>query len=131
LQPVDIRRRIELALEFFNRAMRAEDPFFYYWTALEVLCNGKAGKIKQRLSLVYDLSIPEVDDRLGMARVAQWRHDLFHRGQRVWHSADVERYVQLLFLDLLRRELHLPSRRRASAMLQGDDYDLSALGIAP
>lgn len=40
--PRERRQRLELAIEFLDHAMREKDDFFSYWTALEVVANGKA-----------------------------------------------------------------------------------------
>jgi len=44
-------------------------------------------------------------------------------------NADVERYLQLLFLDTLRFELGLPSRGHLAAIQNSANFDLSQLGI--
>src|SRR5262249_16633513 len=59
-----------------------------------------------------------------------WRGDYVHKGKAPFLSADVERYVQLLFLDLLRHELDLPQRRYAAAMQKAVGVDLSPIGLA-
>lgn len=52
LQP-EIRSRVELSLEYFNKDLRKENSFFYYWTALAILCNGEAQKIRKRIIECY------------------------------------------------------------------------------
>ena len=127
----EIRQRINLALSFFERAIREDDQFFYYWTALELLCNGKAQRIRSRLQACYHVkSVKQVDEELGFAVVARWRHDYFHKGTSPTISADVERYLQLMFLELLRFELGLSRKGYLVGMLRSDGFDLSSIGLA-
>jgi len=122
--------RLRLAIEFLHRALRDSEPFFFYWTALEVLCNGKAQRIRSRIQGCYRLaSVGDVDRQTGFATIARWRHEFFHKGRRVTLSADVERYIQLLFLDLLRQELQLPLRGFLAAIQAASGYNLAPLGL--
>jgi hypothetical protein len=61
--------------------------------------------------------------------IAGWRHDYVHKGKRPPLSADVERYIQLLFVDLLRHELNLPPRRHLGAIQRAPGFDLTPLGL--
>jgi hypothetical protein len=128
---IEIRNRIELSLEFFERAIRADDGFFDYWTSLEILCNGKEKKIRSKMQNCYKLKDikKDVDDQSGFGVIAAWRHALVHDGVRPQVSSDAERYIQLLYLDLLRQELDLPPRNCIKAMQQAIGYDLSPLGL--
>jgi hypothetical protein len=94
LLQLETRSRIELSLEFFNKALREEDSFFYYWTAMEILCNGKAQKIRHRIKECYSFNnLKEVDEKTRFGIIAQWRHDFFHKGERPYIEKDVERYI--------------------------------------
>lgn len=129
LQP-EIRARVMLALEFFSKGLQEGNSFFNYWTALEILCNGKAQTIRERLKSCYSLkSLREVDDVTGFGHIARWRHAFFHKGIRPNLSADTERYIQLLFLDLLRQEIHLPLVGHLAGIQQAKGYNLSELGL--
>jgi hypothetical protein len=129
--PMERKQRIELALEFFDRATRSEEEFFNNWTALEILCNGKSQKIRSCLQAAYELpNVGEVDKQSGFKQIAAWRHDFFHKGVRPTISADVARYIQWMFLDLLRRELGLECRRYLGMIQSADGYDLSSIGLA-
>ena len=130
LLPVN-KRRIDLSLEFFNRALNGEEPFFNYWTALEILCKGKSQKIRMRLKECYGLdNVGDVDRFTGFGVLSNWRHEFFHKGIRRQLLADVERYIQLLFLDLLRYEIHLPKVGHIAGIQQASGYNLSELGLA-
>lgn len=126
----ELRSRIELALEFFERAIWEEDSFFFYWTALEVLCSGKAQTIRHRLGECYGTSdYSRLDVESGFGTIARWRHDLFHKGRRTTLSADVGRYMQLLFLDLLRHIIGLSPRHYVAQVQGATGYDLRPLGL--
>lgn len=122
--------RIELALRLMGTAMREDQGFFEYWTALEVVCDGKSNRIKERLGKLYGLkSHKEAAELLGLGTLVKWRGDYVHGGKAPSLTADIERYLQLLFLDLLRHELDLPTRSHAVALRQASGYDLSPLGL--
>lgn len=124
------KRRIELALLLMNEAMNKEYGFFEYWTALEIVCDGKSGKIKKQLANIYEItSHNEAAEKTGFKRLAYWRHDFIHKGIRPLISTDVERYIQLLFLDLLRNELGLPRTGNIASIQHAQGYNLSPLGL--
>jgi len=128
--PEDKKRRIELALQFMNDAMDKDSGFFEYWTALEIVCNGKSGKIKRRLADIYKItSHNDAAKKTGFKKIAEWRHDFIHKGIRPTISADVERYIQLLFLDLLRHEIGLPCEGHIVSIQQAQGYNLTPLGL--
>jgi hypothetical protein len=126
----DLRRRLLLALQLIDRAMRGDFGFLEYWTALEVVCDGGANRIKTTLSKVYRIkSHNKAAEVTRLEVIAQWRHDYVHKGVKPKMNADVERYLQLLFLDTLRFELGLPSRGHLAAIQNSANFDLSQLGI--
>lgn len=111
--------------------MRKNYGFFEYWTALEVVCDGKANRIKERLKQIYRLqSHKEAGEKTGLDVLAKWRGEYVHKGKRPIISADVERYIQLVFLDLLRAEIDVPARHNIAAIQGARGYDLSPLGLA-
>lgn len=125
------RSRIDLALYLMDSAMRKNNGFFEYWTALEVVCDGKTNRIKDRIGRIYGIkSHKEAGERSGLNIIAAWRGDYVHKGKQPSLTADIERYLQLLFLDLLRHELGMPTRGHSAAMQQAPGYNLSSLGLA-
>lgn len=128
--PEPRRGRIRLALQLVDTAMRSHYGFFEYWTALEVLCDGTSGKIQTKLAQLYGInSHAFAAKESGLYALSRWRHDFFHKGIRPTMSADVERHIQLLFLDLLRAELKLPLRGHLASLLNAPGYDLTPLGL--
>jgi hypothetical protein len=78
------RGRLELSLRLMDAAMRRDQGFFEYWTALEVVCDGKAGRIKERLARIYGLrSHAEAARQSGVEVLARWRGDYVHKGVEV------------------------------------------------
>lgn len=125
------RGRVNLAIRLMNTAMREKFGFFEYWTALEVITNGKSGRIKARLGKIYGIkNHKEASDLAGFTTLEQWRHNYIHRGISPIVNADVERYLQLLFLDLLRQEIDLPHKGHIAGMQAAAGYDLSPIGLA-
>jgi hypothetical protein len=125
------RRRILLALRLIDDAMRREEGFLGYWTALEVVCAGGANKIKATLAKVYGIKYQNAAaEATRLSVFSRWRHDYVHHGVRPNLNADVGRYLPLLFLDLLRHELGLPSRRYVAALQAARGYDFSSIGLA-
>jgi hypothetical protein len=130
-KPKEIQSRIELALSYFEKAQRQNEGFLDYWTAMEILCRGKAQKIRDSLQKCYSFqNRNEVDEKLGFRVVAKWRHDMIHKGLKPVVSAHVERYLQLMFLDLLRHELAMKTIGYMVMMQHARGYDLSSLGLA-
>ncbi len=128
--PEPKRGRIELALHLVNEAMRKDYGFLEYWTALEVICDGKANRIKERLRSIYGLkSHSAAGDQTGLNVLARWRGEYVHKGIRPYLSPDVERYVQLVFLELLRAEVGLPTQFILAAVQTATGYNLSPLGL--
>lgn len=130
-QPEHRRNRLQLALEYFNRAQQElHDAFFYYWTALEMVCGGSMKVIRAKVVSCYGLEGPEVVNQATSLEVfVDWRDKLFHQGERPPLSADIERYLQFLVLDLLRQELRLPLLGYLAVIQEAPGYDLSPIGL--
>ncbi len=128
----DLQRRMRLSLEYMYEAIQDSD-FYRYWTAFEVLCGGGANVIRAKIQKAYADKFrtqQEVDDRLGLRCIATWRRELIHDGKRVHLSADEERFLQLLYLDLLERELWLPAKQHAGALASSPGVNLFRIGLA-
>lgn len=124
------RRRVELALDLLGKATRGEETFFDYWLALEVVCDGKKGKIANRLGATYGTNSHKAAYLTGLSTLGRWRDNYVHKGIRPPVTATIERYLQLLFLDLLRHEIDLPPRCHAGAMLNSPGHSLAEIGLA-
>ncbi len=114
-QSLQISNRICLALELFEHGAQetSNSKFFYYWSAIEVLCDThRTARILGKLANAYAATRGHVQNELGFDLVKLMRTDLFHRGISHDVPQDVERYIQAMFIDLLRLELSLACRRQ-------------------
>lgn len=110
----ELADRVLFSLELFERAAQqlSGAKFFYYWIGIEVLC-GTHGmqSILSKLEKAYGAKRSYLQNDLGFTRMWHMRTELFHHGQQHDLPQDVERYVQALFMDLVRFHLDLPCRR--------------------
>lgn len=112
------KKRILLALKFFQNGKKIKigiEQFFFYWTAIITLCkeSGTTAINQNYLQPAYDLNKEEIEEKLLWKKLYTIRNNLFKFGAEINFHHDVERYLQLLFLDILRRELNLPNRKYA------------------
>lgn len=122
--PATDRGRLLLALQYMHRGCEGSD-FIHYWTALEILA-GKAPKIRALLAKAYGFKRQhDVDEKLYFWNIAQWRHDLVHKGRPVDLSAEMERYLQCLFLDVIRHLMGLEHRAYTAALLSRPELDFT------
>ena len=135
--PENERGRIELAIQFLERGIdeykkdiRISDALLFYWIALEALCGGVA-RIETSLQNYYRLKDRSaVQTTLGTKAIRDWRNDLVHDGIKKELTPSVERYLQLMFLDILRYQLHLPPINLALSFADSPGVDLSPIGLA-
>jgi hypothetical protein len=120
-------KRVSLALELFERGFqeRAGSKFFYYWVASEVLCDShRSARILANLVAAYGTTRGYVQNDLGFDLIKAIRVDTLHRGNPHDLPQDVERYIQSMFMDLLRHELKLScSRYMEKQIAAGFDVD--------
>lgn len=126
----DIKDRIELALEFFEMGANEHSwkKFFYYWVGIEVLLDDPKNttEIANKLGSCYECDgqsdfiqkILFLNDKDKEDGVFYRRRKLFHKGKRPesLNSGD-ERYIQCMFLDLLRGELGLECKKYMENMV--------------
>lgn len=134
LQALDSRtaNRIERSLAIFREALNSEQGYIYYWTALDVLCesNQNGAKIRSKLQRIYRLSSSdEVNNIFGFQKLKDLRNELIHEGVTYEIKGDIERFVQLMFIDILRHELEIPHIAYMQAMMNTTDWDLTSIGI--
>jgi len=129
LEP-DKQGRIRTALEYYNKALRDELDFLHYWQSIEILCSGHSKAIRNTLLAHYTtLTDKEIDTLFGFKKLVDIRNDYIHRGVAPNLSHDLARYLQLLFIDLLREELLLPCKSHLFTLCKSKEYDLSKIGI--
>lgn len=109
--PADIKQRLTLSLNLFEQASNhiATSKLFLYWVAIEVLCGtNKTSKIKKKLCQAYKKDMSYIQNQLGLEKLIHMRQELFHQGKPHDLPQDVERYIQLVFFELVREVLSLP-----------------------
>lgn len=117
----EIQNRVLSALELFEKGSEATGglKIFFYWVATEVLCNtDKSACILDRLSKAYAEKRGFVQNRLGFDLIKNLRTDLIHHGLTHDLPQDVEKYIQSMFMDLLRFHLGLDCHRLMEREIQ-------------
>lgn len=110
LSEKDKKHKINLSLRFFQKgktAFDSDESFFLYWTAIIALGTSKTEKINEKLQTLYSLSKAEVEEQLKWEWAYRARNDILHNASSINFHMHIERYFQVLFLDLLRLELGL------------------------
>lgn len=123
------RRRITLATQLVERAFSSQGAlkFFSYWVALEVAADThSSGKIISLLAEAYEQSRAYVQNDLGFQHLWETRTAVFHRGEYYEAPSDVERYIQCLFLDVVRAKLGLDCKGYMAGVVQAG-FDVTRL----
>lgn len=124
--------QIERAISVFREALNSEQGYIYYWTALDVLTDSNAGesKVISKLQQCYRLgSANEVKDKFAVLKLKNIRNELIHQGVSYTVPGDIERFTQLMFIDILRHELGLQHVGYMERLLTTPGYDLSSIGL--
>lgn len=130
------RERYELAIEIFERGIseyskdtRKSEAFLFYWIAMEIVCGG-SGRVESTLRIAYQYQDrKEVQLALGTKAIRNWRNDMVHDGRRPPTNNYVDRYMQLLFTDVLRSKLGLENLQLALSFSKTPGVDLSVIGL--
>lgn len=133
--PEKKRSRLSLSLDLFLQGTTSREPraaFFHYWVAIERLCDSyKEANIAKKLMGVCSLDVNKyheskryIDDKLLFKKTFRLRQQVFHYGQNLEFPHAFERYLQLLYLDLLREELSISASSLTEAYVSknGDDW---------
>ncbi len=112
-QSLDTKNRINLALQFYQRGkevQNSEEKFFFYWSAITVVTEDSGTMaVNQKFQRIYSKDQKYVEDDLHWKWAVDCRNDLFKRGKKINFHMQIERYFQMVFLELLRAELELSS----------------------
>jgi len=123
------KNRIDASFRLIAKAHQENDYFLSYWVALEVVCGGKSKTINKKLQDIYKEDESFINDTLKLKWLTDTRNAFFHDGKQPHISKELERYFQLLYLDLLRNELGLEPIYGLRSMIENNNCDLSMLGI--
>lgn len=127
--PASERNRIELSLRWFQDAVfdGSANGFLKYWIALETLGMPDTSDIRplnERLASVYGLAYEMARDRFKVGRLFGLRSRIVHDGEIVPIHAQLSRYLEALYNDVLFCILNLNSERRSEAVLAQPDFKL-------
>jgi Apea-like HEPN len=131
------RTSMSLALRWFKSAVFETDGisgFVKYWVAIETLAmpdTTNIAPINQMLSDAYGMSIEGVRHRFLVGRLLNLRSEIIHNGHLGAINANLFRYMESLFSDLLSIKLGLRFEKRADAILREPNFDLQALISTP
>jgi hypothetical protein len=120
--------QVSLALQLFQtgkNTFNENSALLFYWMAIvKLLGISNTRKINKKLQVLYFMSQKDVEDKLKWKWAYETRHALMHKGKSVVLNADIdiERYFQLLFLDLLRGELKLECKEFLKNYLISSSY---------
>ncbi len=129
---IKIAGRLKLSLELCYQATELKHhlSFLHYWTAIERLCDTmRSVNIRDELARCYGLKETEIETDFGFKKIAQVRNDLVHSGVQQRLEPDAERYIQCMFLDLLRDKLGLSHEGYMKGCLEIKSLDLSVFGL--
>ena len=122
------RNRIKLSLRWFESAMRKSgvDSFLSFWIALETLAMDDTNirPINETLAHVYGASTQEVAIKFGVGRVFGLRAKIVHQGRMASFHANLQRYLEALYSDILLAKLKLPPEHRAQNVLDDPEFDI-------
>lgn len=123
------RKRITLATQLVERAFASQGAlkFFSYWVAIEVAVDTHStGRIITLLTKAYGRSNAYIQNDLGFEYLKETRTAVFHGGEYYQAPADVERYIQSLFLDLVRAKLGLSCKGYMAGLVKAG-FDVTRL----
>ena len=114
--PDSERRRIELSLHWYDKALRSigVDSFLNNWIAVETLAMPDTSNVRplnERLAAIYGISYPEATRTFGVGRLLGLRSRIVHDGEDLTVYAQLADYMHLLYEDLLHASLGLQSKK--------------------
>lgn len=114
--PDSERRRIELSLHWYDKALRSigVDSFLNNWIAVETLAMPDTSNVRpvnERLAAIYGMSYSDAAERFGVGKLLGLRSRIVHDGEDLTVHAQLADYMNLLYEDLLHAFLGLASKR--------------------
>lgn len=123
----EVAGRLRLALEYLASGTESSS-FLDYWMALEIAVGGNANTIRAFLQKAYpSLGHRGVDEQLGLMHFRDWRVKFVHHGAKIHLSAEVERLLHFMFLDIAAVLLKLPQRSILLNAAQSMAIDLRSI----
>lgn len=127
--PENEQRRARLALDWYLNALHDDGAraLLGFWIALETLAMPNTYDIKplvHRVADIYGLEPGEANEKFKMGRIYRMRGRIVHDGERVGISPGLQKFIDGLFVDVLRDFLHLPPQFQAASVAEEEDFDL-------
>jgi hypothetical protein len=127
------QNRLALALRWFRNGqveMDGSDAFIKFWIAIETLAfpegDTNVRPANQKLARAYGLDFQDAAEKFGLGRMQGFRSDMIHNGAMKPVYAQILRYLEAVFVDLLSEELGLACERRAESILEDPEFSLAA-----
>lgn len=111
--PEDKKKRVVFALELFadassSNSLPTRTTVFNYWSAIEYLCDTTETKALLK-ALFKNAPLNQPSSEFFFKKVRIQRHNIVHKGHSPQSSPYIlERYLQVVFLDMLYSFLELP-----------------------
>lgn len=124
------RTRIESSIHYFVRGLEDDDVFLFLWTAIEMLCGRNTNRpkfVRETLKTIYQNS--DINSEFGFTKLENIRDNWLHKGVIPSINHDTLRYMQLMFLDILRHKLRLPRKNHLAAICSSRNFNLSDIGL--
>lgn len=105
------RTRVDSGIHYFALGLEDDDAFLFFWTAIEMLCGRRQNRwrfVRDTLKTIYPNC--DINSTFGFRRLEGLRDKWVHKGNIPDINHDTLRYMQLMFLDVLRYKLGLPAR---------------------
>lgn len=130
ISQVENRKKYELALRELEYASQITiyQKIIYYWIAIDSLLPCGNGAIYQKFYNIYKHEVMHnknyINDVLGINKAKKARNDYQHKGIKYALVENQERYLQMLFLDLIKHELKLPFKRHLANFIETTQFDI-------
>ncbi len=124
------KNRTYLALRWLQYALYEMDgvsSFIRYWVALETLAMPDTSNImpmNELLAAAYNITPAQAKQKFMTGRLFDLRSKIVHDGRIVPIHAQLQRYMEALFADLLAATLGMPCEERAAAVISDPTCDL-------
>jgi len=125
--PEHERNRVCLSLRWFEQALfdNGVNAFLKYWIALETISMPNTTNIQplvEILSRAYNLSYEVAKESFAIGKLFGLRARIVHGGHIISIHAQLIRYMEALYSDILQTHLGLSCEQRAMNILKGADF---------
>lgn len=120
----------ELALNAFEYASQVEiyQKVIYYWVAIDILLEEDHGIYATFKEIYFDEQNKNplyYNEVLGLEMAKDVRNNYQHDGIKFPLNESQERYLHMLFLDLIRHKLKLPCKKHLANFIRATGFDIA------